>query len=91
MQIAHEKACDHGVIDHSIPHREYDYSEYFSTEQLQELSNVREAHIGVDMKELTNKGRASVLLGIVLAANRQKIVDTLHKLKEKEIQLVPKN
>ena len=37
LQIAFEKACDYGLIDHHIPHRVYDYSIYFDKEELADL------------------------------------------------------
>jgi len=29
LQIAYEKACDYGLLDHPIPHRFYNYKHYY--------------------------------------------------------------
>lgn len=78
LEIAYEKACDHGLIDHPIPHRYYNYSLYYP-EQYEEF-------------KAAQVSKPSVLLGIVLGAKRKNINQIYDELKEEDISLTnPKN
>jgi hypothetical protein len=58
------------LIDHYVPNRYYDYSIYFPNEVKAE---------GAEQERL------SVLAGVILGANRQKINHILEELKEDQI------
>jgi hypothetical protein len=74
LQIAFDKACDVGLIEHYVPHREYNYSIYFP-----ELANKE------TIEQDEEQNRLSVLAGIVLGANRHGINNILKDLKEEHI------
>ena len=79
LQIAFAKACDHGLMDHEIPHRTYNYYWYY--DELTRPSGDEYAG-GSSSSE-----RPSVLLGVVLGANRKNINNVLTDLQEKDISL----
>lgn len=86
MEVAFKKACDYGLIDHNIPHRHYDYSEYFSLEELKDIEHLN-SDLGVSIqKELeTVSEPPSVLLGIIAGANRKNINNIYTQLVEDDI------
>lgn len=84
LEIAFEIACEHGLIEHNIPHRSYDYSDYFTREDLLQCSDVEGIKLGTDVKQL-NEEKASILLGVVLGANRKNINDIYNELQENDI------
>lgn len=68
LMVAYEKACDHGLIDHPIPHRSYDYRLYTNME---------------DKSDEIEK--PSVLLGLILGANRKGVNKIYEQLSEEDI------
>ncbi|RNA37840.1 28S ribosomal mitochondrial [Brachionus plicatilis] len=70
LEIAYAKACDHGLIDHPVPHRHYDYSVYYP-----------------EMRESNSEEKPSVLLGVILGANRKSINNIYDQLTEEDIIL----
>ena len=81
LEVAFKKACDYGLIDHNIPHRHYDYSEYFSLDELKEIEHLN-IDLGVSLQkelEVVNE-QPSVLLGIIAGANRKNINNIYTKL-----------
>jgi hypothetical protein len=84
LEIAFEIACDHGLIDHHIPHREYNYSDYFSTEELSKLTDIEGLKLGIDLDKVETE-KASVLLGVVLGSNRKQINDIYNNLHENDL------
>lgn len=70
LEIAFAKACDHGLIDHPIQHRYYDYSLYYP-----------------ELKETRTEEKPSVLLGVILGANRKSINNIFDELTEEDIIL----
>ena len=85
LEIAFEIACDYGLIEHNIPHRQYNYSNYFSTEDLSQLSHVEGIKLGVDIDKTETAEKASVLLGLVLGSNRKQINDVYNNLQENDL------
>jgi len=86
LEIAFKKACDHGLIEHNIPHRVYDYSEYFSIDELKDIRNLN-IDLGVSLKkeEESQVEKPSILLGVVLGANRKNINKIYTELDEDDI------
>ena len=84
MDIAFQIACDRGLIEHNIPHRTYNYSEYFTVDELLECAEVEGIKMGTDLKKLENE-KASTLLGVVLGAKRKNINDIYNGLQENDI------
>ncbi len=84
LEIAFKIACDQGLIEHNIPHRTYDYSEYYKKEDLLQCSDVEGIKFGTDLKKLDNE-KASTLLGVVLGAKRKNINDIYNYLHENDI------
>lgn len=78
LLVAYEKACDHGLIEHPIPHRHYDYSIYNPYDK----KTTRSEGEAVDEQE-----RPSVLLGVILGANRKQINKIYDELNEEDISL----
>jgi len=72
LEVAYTLACDHGLIEHDVPFREYDYSLYYTPEEMDKSKSVEDP---------------SMLLKIVLAANKKKLVD-LRKLTDEDIREV---
>ncbi|CAF0751657.1 unnamed protein product [Brachionus calyciflorus] len=71
LEIAFAKACDYGLMDHPVPHRHYDYSIYYP-----------------ELKHLESEdNRPSVLLGLILGANRKDVNKIYDELKEEDILL----
>ena len=89
LQIAFEKACDYGLIDHHIPHRVYDYSIYFDREELAELyASDRNLRNRVSpFKPVEESKKPSVLLGVVLGAHRRGVHEIYNDLKEDDINI----
>lgn len=85
LEIAFEIACDHGLVDHHIPHRTYDYSEYFSSEDLVQLNAIEGINLGTEIKQLHSVEKASILLGVVLGSNRKNVNDIYNNLQENDI------
>lgn len=75
LELAYAKACDLGIIDHYIPHRAYKYSDYIEGWQ---------DHF--EPEEM----RPSVMLGLVLHANRNKVND-LTTLTEEDTNVISFN
>lgn len=86
LEVAFRKACDHGLIEHNIPHRMYDYSEYFSLNELQDIRDL-EINLGVSLKKEYDAlaEKPSVLLGVILGANRKNINNIYETLEEEDI------
>lgn len=82
--VAYEKACDHGLIDHPIPHRAYNYRQYMSAEQAAKNGFV-------ENKMSDEESKPSVLLGMILGANRKRINHIYDELKEEDISLPTSN
>lgn len=86
LEVAFRKACDHGLIEHNIPHRTYDYSKYFSIEEIENIKDLQ-INIGTSLKKeiQATQEKPSVLLGVVLGANRKNINDIYNNLEEEDI------
>lgn len=86
LEIAFRKACDYGLIEHNIPHRLYDYSEYFSLEEIANLNTLRiNPGVSIAKEREARNENPSVLLGIVLGAYRNDINNIYDELEEDDI------
>lgn len=86
LEIAFRKACDHGLIDHNIPHRVYDYSEYFELDDLKEIGHLQ-VEKGMSLKKESDalNEKPSVLLGVVLGAYRKNVNNIYEALEEDDL------
>jgi len=85
LEIAFQKACDHGFLDHYIPHREYDYSLYYPSLKYEINENATSTQSNANAEK-----KSSVLLGIVLGANRKQINHIYTDLREEDIHFESK-